>query len=102
MSISRICPSTDSIVSVDNLAAMAKPPQHANAKNKRPKLSPRPGTIETRVASLDHLEMAGARLAALGDQLVADLLRFLEGRQTSALDAADMDEHVLRAVIRLD
>src|SRR5262245_39482761 len=54
------------------------------------------------VASSDHLEMAGARLAALGDQIIADLLRFVERRQTSALDGADMDEHVLRAIIRLD
>jgi hypothetical protein len=50
----------------------------------------------------DHLEMTGARLAALGDQLIADLLRLVEGRQTSALDGADVNEHVLRAVIRLD
>src|SRR5262245_1221368 len=53
-------------------------------------------------AGSDHLEMAGARLAALGDQFVADLLSLIEGRQTSALNGADMDEHVLRAVIRLD
>src|SRR5688572_6754104 len=46
--------------------------------------------------------MAGARLAALGDELVADFLRFVEGRQTSAFDGADMHEHILRAVIRLD
>ena len=46
--------------------------------------------------------MAGARLATLGNELVADLLRFVEGRQTSTLDGADMNEHVLRAVIRLD
>ena len=46
--------------------------------------------------------MAGARLATLSDELVADLLRFIEGRQTSALDGADVNEHVLRAVIWLD
>src|SRR5262245_60131158 len=54
------------------------------------------------LASSDHLEVAGARLAALGDQFIADLLGLIEGRQTSALDGADMDEHILRAVIRLD
>ncbi len=46
--------------------------------------------------------MAGARLATLSDEFIADLLRFIEGRQTSALDGADMNEYVLRAVIRLD
>ena len=44
----------------------------------------------------------GEAVSALGDQFVADLLGLVEGRQTSALDGADMDEHVLRAVIRLD
>src|SRR4029078_4961413 len=58
--------------------------------------------IETRLRGSDHLEMAGARLATLGDQFVADLLGLVEGRQTSTLDGADVNEHVLRAVIRLD
>jgi len=58
--------------------------------------------ITSSSSSLDHLQMAGARLAALGDELVADLLRFVEGRQTSAFDRADMNEHILRTVIRLD
>jgi hypothetical protein len=69
---------------------------------KRPKRKLRPSDNSISVAISDHLEMAGARLAALGDQLVADLLSLVEGRQTSALHGADMDEHVLRAVIGLD
>jgi hypothetical protein len=73
---------------------------HQNQKG--PKLSLRPRSHQRARESLDHLQMAGARLATLGDEFVADLLRFIEGRQTSALDGADMNEHVLRTVIRLD
>ncbi len=53
-------------------------------------------------SSSDHLEMAGARLAALGDELVADLLRLVERAETGALNRADVNEDVLRAIIGLD
>jgi hypothetical protein len=42
-----------------------------------------------------------ARTLVLGE-LVGDLLTFLEITHASALDGADVDEHVLPAVIRLD
>jgi hypothetical protein len=40
--------------------------------------------------------------AAVGDQLVRDLLAFREAAQASALDSADVNENVLSASVRLD
>src|SRR5262249_6206464 len=47
-------------------------------------------------------QVDGRRAAALGGDLVADLLAFVETVQSRALDRADMHEHILAAVARLD
>lgn len=48
------------------------------------------------------LQVDGRFLAALCLNLVADLLAFVEAIETSALDGANMDEHVLAAAIGLN
>src|SRR5437764_8681056 len=48
------------------------------------------------------LQIARRLLAALGHDLVADLLAFHESAHAGALDRADVHEHVLAAVARLD
>src|SRR5689334_10454855 len=50
----------------------------------------------------DGLEVGGGGLAALGGGLERDLLPFAQRGQAGALDGADMDEDVLRAIIGLD
>ncbi len=49
-----------------------------------------------------RLEVAGRLLAALGHHVVADLLTLDEGAQPGTLDGADVHEHILAAVARLD
>src|SRR5581483_4612683 len=49
-----------------------------------------------------RLQIASSLLAALGDDLVGDLLTFVERAHTGALHSGDVHEHILRAVIRLD
>src|SRR6478735_11335643 len=44
----------------------------------------------------------GLAAATIGDDVERDLLTFVEGREASALDGADVHEHVLVAVIRLN
>ena len=39
---------------------------------------------------------------SIGDNLVRDFLTFVEGVHSGALDGADVNEHILAAVIRLD
>src|SRR5262249_11776054 len=51
---------------------------------------------------LGRLEIDGRRAAALGGDLVVDLLAFVQAVQARALDRADVNEHVLAAVRRLD
>ena len=53
-------------------------------------------------AALGVLKVAGSLLAALGHDVVADLLAFHERAHAGALDGADMHEHVLAAVRRLN
>jgi hypothetical protein len=50
----------------------------------------------------DCLEIAGGLLAAFGDDLVADFLTFVERTHSGALDGADVHEHILGAIIRLN
>src|SRR5215212_5672841 len=52
--------------------------------------------------SVGRLEVHGRRTAALGGDLVVDLLAFVEAVQARTLDRADMHEHILAAVTRLD
>src|ERR1700728_3781872 len=47
-------------------------------------------------------QIACSLLSAFGYHLVADLLAFDERTHAGALDRADVDEHVLRSVGRLD
>src|SRR5471030_703607 len=51
---------------------------------------------------LRRLEVHGRRPAALGGDLVGDLLALVQTVHSRALDGADMDEHVLAAFVRLD
>src|SRR5262245_60018289 len=48
-----------------------------------------------------RLQVHGRAAAALGGDLVGDLLAFLKRQQAGALDGADVHEHVLAAAIRL-
>src|SRR6185312_5127518 len=52
--------------------------------------------------SLRSGELGRRSLAALVGQLEAELLTFRQPAHAGAFDGADMDEHVLRAVVRLD
>src|SRR4051812_31249233 len=61
------------------------------------------GRFETsRSGRSGRLKVARSLLAALGDDLVGDLLAFHEGAHPGPLDGADVHEHVLGAVSRLD
>src|SRR5262249_25052720 len=51
---------------------------------------------------LRSLQIGRRLLAPLGHDVVADLLAFHEGAHAGALDRADVHEHVLAAVARLD
>src|SRR5436309_15303541 len=51
--------------------------------------------------SLD-LEVLRRGLAAIADELVLDVLAFVQGAQPSALDRGNMHEHVFAAISRLD
>src|ERR1700722_20334153 len=51
--------------------------------------------------SLD-LEIFRRRLAAVADNLVLDLLAFIERAEAGPLHRRDMDEHILPAALRLD
>src|SRR5262245_64042161 len=51
---------------------------------------------------LSRLQVHRSRTAALGGDFVGDLLALVEAVQTRPLDRADMDEHILAAVTRLD
>src|SRR5689334_19695705 len=53
-------------------------------------------------AASDGLEVGGGGLAALGGGLERDLLPLAKRGQAGALDGADMDEDVLRAIVGLD
>src|SRR5262245_29998166 len=53
-------------------------------------------------ARLRGLQIARSLLAPLGHDVVADLLAFHEGAHAGTLDRADVHEHVLAAVARLD
>ena len=61
-----------------NLVSEQEDRMGSGQKTKRPKLPLRPW-YDQLCSSSDHLEVTGARLAALSDQLVADLLRLIEG-----------------------
>jgi hypothetical protein len=49
-----------------------------------------------------HLKVSGIRLTALGDDVELDLLALIQARKPGALDRADVDEDILRTVIRLN
>ena len=51
---------------------------------------------------LRGLQIGGRGLALFSDQLVADLLIFVQGAQTGALNGRDVDEHVRTARIGLN
>src|SRR5580704_8502227 len=63
----------------------------------------RPGLFArcARKASFDFEVFCG-RLAAIADDLVLDLLAFIEGAEACALYGRDVDEHVLAATLRLN
>src|SRR5215468_7827523 len=50
----------------------------------------------------ERLQIGGGRLAPLGHHLEADLLAFHERLHSGALDGADVNEHILASVARLD
>src|SRR5690242_10137215 len=52
--------------------------------------------------ALREREIARRLLAALGDDLEVDLLAFHQGAHAGLLDRADMHEHILRPIGRLD
>jgi hypothetical protein len=47
-------------------------------------------------------QIARGELAALGHDVIVDALTFVEGRHAGALDGADVNEHILRAIRRGD
>ena len=51
---------------------------------------------------LFHLEMFSRALAAIFDNLVLNMLAFVEGAQPGPLDRGDVHEHILAAALRLD
>ena len=57
-----------------------------------------------RRSRLHRAQVLGGRLTALpiSDDIERDLLSFAERAQAGALDCADMNEHILAAIIRLD
>ena len=66
-----------------------------------------PSELKTECSSrrlASDAEIASGRLARalISDDLEVDLLTFIETAQASLLDSADMDEHVLATLIRLD
>jgi|SRR6185312_2644994 len=54
--------------------------------------------------SLDGAQIFGRRFAAatISDDIEGDLLSLIEGAHSGALDRADVDEHIIVAVLRLD
>src|SRR4051812_9225901 len=52
--------------------------------------------------SLSHLEIFRRFLAAIGNDLVLNVLAFVEGAQSGALDGGDVNEHILATTLRLD
>src|SRR3954470_14706249 len=55
-----------------------------------------------RLGALRVGELSRRGLAALVGQLEAELLAFRQAAHAGAFDGADMDEYVLRSVVRLD
>src|ERR1700744_379710 len=55
-------------------------------------------------SSAGGAQIVGGRLArtAIGDDFVADLLAFTQSSKAGTFDGADVHEHVVAAVIRLD
>src|ERR1041385_8000375 len=53
-------------------------------------------------AKLSHLEIFRRFLAAICDDLVLNVLAFVEGAQSGALDGRDVNEHILATALRLD
>src|SRR5665213_1536900 len=61
------------------------------------------GTLRTlTLVGLGRLQIRGGELAALGHDVVADLLAFTEAGHAGLLDGRDVDEHVIAAVNRSD
>jgi hypothetical protein len=60
------------------------------------------GQLRVPSAGTSGLEVRGCLFAAFRLNVVADLLAVLEAVQSSALDSADMDEHVLAAAVGLN
>src|SRR5690242_17112523 len=52
--------------------------------------------------ALRRLDVPCRLLAALHDHFIADLLALVQRAHACALDGADMDEHVLGAIVRLN
>src|SRR5438105_13081816 len=88
-------------------AAMAAPLKGAGgvlspAKKERRRCRVAPPPFMSSGSLLRRLEVHGRRTAALCGDLVIDLLAFIQAVQARTLDGADMDEHVLAAIGRLD
>src|SRR5947209_3487337 len=76
-------------------------PRRAVKQKKRPARAPGVQTSRS-TAALCEREVARRLLAALGDDFVVDLLAFHQRAHAGALYRADMHEHILRAVGRLN
>ena len=63
-----------------------------------------PRIPSVRQNSVGCAQIVGRRFAgtAIGDDFVADLLAFTQGSKAGPFDSADVHEHVVAAVIRLD
>src|SRR5260221_13145274 len=88
-------------------AAMAVPLKGAGsalspAKNEQPRCVKHRRRRQIRGGLLGGLEIHRRRTATLGGDLVVDLLAFVQAVEARRLHRADMDEHVLAAVGRLD
>jgi hypothetical protein len=57
---------------------------------------------ETSPANLSHLEIFRRFLAAICDDFVLNVLAFVEGAQSGALNGRDVNEHILATALRLD
>jgi len=66
-------------------------------QNWRQALSP-----ATSPANLSHLEIFRRFLAAICDDFVLNVLAFVEGAQSGALNGRDVNEHILATALRLD
>src|SRR5262245_47489772 len=86
------------------LTCLSIEPRHTTAVAKAKHPAQAPGVMKTQQIEgrLCRLQIAGRLLAALGHDVERHLLTFGERAHAGALHRADMHEHILAAVGRLD